>query len=437
MIKNLTISRFRGIKNGIIEDFGKINILAGENNSGKTSVLEALYWLSICGRNCRIYPKSFQPGLGCDIALPVKQDLLALIPCPRIWKRHGKPDIWTDSNGFVTEDGILSYSLPYLVKDKDLLKAFRIIPPQEEEIIDKEKFTEKDLKTISVFSFKKDTGKTDTSGIIEQAVTGIEDILKQYIPNLYTGNTLSDVTGNQEVAFSWYPDFIYNRESLATWSIDGETPFHENVLFFDFHTVGQNFAPEFDKIIKNIPDWRIKLSKGLSKIFNISNFIPSIEDMQGVIEPEGKHPISIDDFGDGARHAFKVLASLIVLTDRCTNGKEGIFLWEDPELFMHPKSLYLLLEEIINMTELLPVQIFLSTQSLDLIKSFANILNKKPVLKETSRVFRMELREGELISSKFTYKKLHAWLKHGSDPRFWNQREVIDYEADEEAVDEE
>ncbi|RQH21064.1 AAA family ATPase [Okeania hirsuta] len=41
-IDNLTIHRFRGIRDLTLEDLGQINLLVGVNNSGKTSVLEAI-----------------------------------------------------------------------------------------------------------------------------------------------------------------------------------------------------------------------------------------------------------------------------------------------------------------------------------------------------------------------------------------------------------
>lgn len=43
MFKKISIQNFRGIKDLTIDDFGKVNLLVGKNNSCKTSVLEALY----------------------------------------------------------------------------------------------------------------------------------------------------------------------------------------------------------------------------------------------------------------------------------------------------------------------------------------------------------------------------------------------------------
>ena len=44
--KNARIENFRGISSLKIEDMGRVNLLVGQNNSGKTSVLEALFLLT-------------------------------------------------------------------------------------------------------------------------------------------------------------------------------------------------------------------------------------------------------------------------------------------------------------------------------------------------------------------------------------------------------
>lgn len=47
MIQKLTIENFRGIKELSLDDMKRISILTGKNNVGKSSVLEALFFL--CG----------------------------------------------------------------------------------------------------------------------------------------------------------------------------------------------------------------------------------------------------------------------------------------------------------------------------------------------------------------------------------------------------
>lgn len=45
MLKRLTIGSYRGLQNLTMENLGRINIIIGENNSGKTSILESIQML--------------------------------------------------------------------------------------------------------------------------------------------------------------------------------------------------------------------------------------------------------------------------------------------------------------------------------------------------------------------------------------------------------
>ena len=60
MLKRLTIGSYRGLRNLTMENLGQINIIIGENNSGKTSILEATHryhddWLSeVTLRECEM-----------------------------------------------------------------------------------------------------------------------------------------------------------------------------------------------------------------------------------------------------------------------------------------------------------------------------------------------------------------------------------------------
>ena len=51
----------------------------------------------------------------------------------------------------------------------------------------------------------------------------------------------------------------------------------------------------------------------------------------GQIAPPDRPALPIDDFGDGARAVFKVLAPLIALSEQVTDDEPGVFLWEEPE----------------------------------------------------------------------------------------------------------
>lgn len=422
MIERLIISRFRGIRQGILKDLGKINLLVGPNNSGKTAVLEALYWLSICGRKCNFlseklteFPdasKEKSDNIESKFPLafvPIKKDLLGYQPCPRLWKRHGKADSWEKSDGDVLKDGTLSYKIRHLEKD-EFLKDFRLIPPQSQEIEDLEKFEPDDTKSICLFVL--DNPK------------GMGDMLKYYFPDIYPDAFSYPEDKNRRFAFTWFSDFIYSKESLGAWGVEGETADSDCVLFYDFHATSEHFTDEFYKEILKLPEMERRLKKYFSSVFPLGDFDVSIQHypdskgaIQGIIKQAGMPPIPIDDFGDGARHAFKVLAALTVLEEKCKDGKEGIFFWEDPELFMHPATIKKLIKEIIKIVKDKQIQVFISTQSLEVLANIAKLLDDKFIEEKDVRTYTLNLVNGELNARKFWGTALSDWLHSGFDPR--------------------
>ncbi len=91
MIRSLTIHRFRGIREGVLDDLGKLNVLIGPNNSGKTSILELLYLGGLSGVPCELITENIEPSAWTATLLSPR-DLLALDPVDRLRRRHGYAD---------------------------------------------------------------------------------------------------------------------------------------------------------------------------------------------------------------------------------------------------------------------------------------------------------------------------------------------------------
>ncbi len=88
MIKRLVIHRFRGIREGVLDDLGKVNLLVGPNNSGKTAILEMLYLGGNSVRPCEVMMERMDPSTRPSTTV-AGYDFLGYGPLSRLQRRHG------------------------------------------------------------------------------------------------------------------------------------------------------------------------------------------------------------------------------------------------------------------------------------------------------------------------------------------------------------
>jgi len=184
MIEQLAIHRFRGIRQGKLEDMGKINVLIGPNNSGKTAILEMLYLTGASGRDVTLLseklskevrkkaeekrkekssdqastpdPQNSKKDEPDDldetirVFAPRATDFTGQAPWSRVWLRHGQHAKWEAGPATLSAQNSLEYSLKFLA-DNHLLRIFRLIPPQSDDIHDYGGFTPEDAQTVASF----------------------------------------------------------------------------------------------------------------------------------------------------------------------------------------------------------------------------------------------------------------------------------------------
>lgn len=80
-LENVTIHQFRGLRDLELKDLGRINLLVGINNSGKTSVIEALSIIQVY-YNSNLSIAIYVSG-GTDLIKNLKAKLTVLETFPR------------------------------------------------------------------------------------------------------------------------------------------------------------------------------------------------------------------------------------------------------------------------------------------------------------------------------------------------------------------
>ena len=408
MIKRLIIHRFRGIKKGILDDLGQINLLIGPNNSGKTAILEMLYLGGLAHRPCSFMSRYLEPSAWPARTLDI-YDFLGLEALPRLRQRHGEARMWKESPADITVDGSLTVSLPD-IPDKYPLRDFELAPPLDSPGRRKA-FSQKDINRVSMFQLEPWEGYAVPSDLIPL-------IFQEHDVRLENGFW----------SYLWEDAWIYywgktaGIDNFAIWAMEGTRP--KYVAFFDFHVAEQHFNQRFaGKSYKDIPDWEMKIAQSLGRVLpELEGAKVSVKPKKGIewtgyIEFPGRTPLPIDHFGDGARHAFKVLAGLVALCGIVDEEHSGLFLWEDPELFMHPATLGRLLQKVIELVKLKPIQVFITTQSLEMIAWVTYFYTKRELNEEEIHIDYLNLDNGKLRVHKFHIQTVLDWLRGGLDLR--------------------
>jgi len=319
MIERLVIHRFRGICEGMLEGFSKVNILIGPNNSGKSAILEMLYLGGLTTRECQLITENTV----FEVTSLKAKDFIGYVPVARLLGRHMMQQKRISPTGYLTAEGGLGFTLSHL-PEEHTLRDFRLALPQVYQEDSGRVFTKEDLQNTVAFTFSRQKG-----------------IPADLIPHYFVEKGVKSEENRWHVL--WQPEWVYSWgegkgiDHLAMWAEAGNVISPAHVLFFDFHTTNGHFTADFvNNTYREIPDWYEKIAQSLSMVFpQLQGAIIEVLDAPerkdkktGYIRFKGKKPLTVDHFGDGTRHAFKVLTALVALAESVDEAHPGLFLWE-------------------------------------------------------------------------------------------------------------
>ncbi len=155
-IDDFTIHRFRGMREAKLEALGQINLLVGGNNSGKTSVLEAisLFCDPLNRRNWSNVASARETGsLRSNLSISLNDRLLWLFPHDGLYPRE---DLFPHDKLFPQEDSAeLSLSASGSFPPKNVMARH-------------EKFSEVIKERIPGYAVGEDVGQRDDSSYVER-----------------------------------------------------------------------------------------------------------------------------------------------------------------------------------------------------------------------------------------------------------------------------
>ncbi|MDD1414493.1 AAA family ATPase [Dolichospermum sp. ST_con] len=345
-LENVTIHQFRGLRDLELKDIGRINLLVGINNSGKTSVLEALsvychpldikVWLSTARQREQ------------DIRVSRTQSIDAL----RWLFTHNsvsivepdKPIIFISSTGlFSVEKLIARYEEMegiWLSEERDIINP---IDRNEEEIENEQEIENEyspgvrkgiDLK-IEVFT------NDHHLSLIDQSPNFTENFL------LWEDEPLYRLSGTREPSLNTsIVTPSSHRSTIGQFRLLTEARF-------------QNFKSDVVKLLqqmdKNISDIEILLSpESMNSRFNI------------YIQHERLGLAPVSTFGDGIRRLLHIALKL-------ASVKGGILLIDELESTIHTEALQSSFQWLVKWCTEMDVQLFATTHSLEAVDALLEV----------------------------------------------------------------
>lgn len=337
MLKSLVINNFRLLENFQVNKLGRVNLIVGKNNSGKSSVLEAL----------RIYAGN------------ANQELLE-----NIAQAH-------DEKCFLDKDakqGIES-SMPY-----EGLFTGRIFPKDDRPIVIGERDNDDALKIYHVYKVEKEYVATDDEGKKEtikgpvsvsrrELVKGSQILGEGLLIKKNTESVGIDfnvishdfrrfVTISKPMPCSFIPTQLLTTNELANdWDSIALTELEKPVK-----DAMKIILPELENITF-VNDSSYTESKSIRRIAKVK--------IKGL-----DRPVPLNSLGDGMLRILQIALKLVT-------AKGGFLLIDEFENGLHYSVQEKVWNLLFTMAKSLDIQIFATTHSWDCIESFSKVAFEK------------------------------------------------------------
>lgn len=364
MFKSIEIQGFRGISKLKINDFKRFNLFIGENNCGKTTILESLFILT-------------NPT---NPILPAKTNMFRKL---NILDKTSLEVLFHNLN---IENPIKLSAELFNVEMK--YRELKIYPKYEFEIR---------LKEEKIYEIEPLYEEYFQSGSSKK-ITGL--IFKTYF---------RDKFNNEK---KYITEFSFNKELVKEPKKNQEKPLdYEEKLFGRFLLPGIYNSKQTTELFGNT-----LIAKRKKNILRVLRKIePLLKDI--TIGPgsviycdigrEKMLPINV--MGAGFSKIFSIILNI-------ENTKNGIVYIDEIENGLYPKSQEILWKSIFSSAKEFNVQIFSTTHSLDCLKAYISTFSKFKKEDEL-RVFRIERKEEESKVKKFDYEEVKIALESEWDIR--------------------
>lgn len=390
MLENLKIKNFRMFDSLEIERLGQVNLIVGKNNSGKSSVLEALRILARRGNagllneiaighdeTSLVRPRDDEGISASDAELPYQH----FFPGRAFPSADGKA-IWI---GNLAEDHFVSIEHVHFVEEFEVLGR------------DGEEIRRPRRKTIPRNDLLGKNGISTSQGLAIATQDGNEAFVDFSETGQYRFRTRYATGSEKEIPLSFVPTRFVQASHLASlW---------DSIALTENEEVVKNALAIIEPMIERLAFVKAELQS--SSIRGRESERMAIVKLKNLLRP-----VPLNSMGDGMYRLMQLVLCMFP-------AKNGILLVDEFENGLHYSVQELVWRLIFETAAKLNAQVFATTHSLDCITAFRNVAlnfkNKGVVFK----ISRSELSSdnGKAISTVLGDEELDQLIQGGIEIR--------------------
>lgn len=352
-IKSLNIETYRGIKNLNLEGFTGINIFTGDNNCGKTSVLELLQ-------------ASANPA------------------SPLSWSQLGRTEKYPNPTRTVFE------------KIKDLYdissSELKIAYSKEDSINGKSEVVLKGQIEKIKATYQEYCNEAHIKCENEMENTEAE-MIKLHTDIFYNGSLSEEFD-------------VFNVTRFDAFTENIEKPYKNYTTHYISPTVYQNECPMINEVFNNAQNYK-ELVEAL-RIFdeNIISITPTVRSYDipfptkssfQILSKRYDKAMPLSVYGDGIKKTLWLVSAVVA-------SKNGVLLIDEFETAIHTSAMDKIFSWILKTCKKLNVQVFLTTHSKEALQKVL-ALNSEPELKSDITLFTLYRKDEKNIARKLSAER--------------------------------
>ncbi|MEG4576557.1 AAA family ATPase [Microcoleus sp. N3A4] len=364
MLESFQIHNFRLFQHLEVKNLGRVNLIVGKNNSGKSTFLEAVeLYASNASATVMLELVESRQETWFSEAQPHSQNFISN-PVRHLFFGHKLPSIGGDgiSLGEVSSNIKLRIGAgAYQNKNDDegTIRKIRISDVEFDE----------DISNVEVFLVAEEGERTRRIFRLDRNIRDIRRSSRIFYERQ-----------ESEFKYTWQivsTANMPNRKLAALWDLTSLTDLESEVIsalrLIDDRVTGVAFVED--------------VSRGTAS----DNRVPLVK-IKGIEEP-----LPLKSMGDGMTRLFHIIVAIV-------NARNGLLLIDEFENGLHWSVQPKVWDIVFQLSDRLNVQVFATTHSRDCIKGFDQAWNNDPTL---GAFFRLDEKNGLIKATEYTAETLN------------------------------